>query len=106
MALADPVPPEFIPKVRAVLINHRADLIINKNPAQAAEIYRAALTICSEEAEYNELRAIMKYGLASALWKSKRIEEAKSVYADIPANEVGAPQKKLYEQLGKALAQP
>jgi Flp pilus assembly protein TadD len=106
VALADPVPPEFIPKVRAVLINHRADLIINKNPAQAAEIYRAALTICSEEAEYNELRAIMKYGLASALWKSKRIEEAKSVYADIPANEVGAPQKKLYEQLGKALAQP
>jgi len=106
LALTDPMPASFIPEVRAQLMDLRGDEMLAKYPNDAIAAYRTALQECQPGPERNELRAMIKYDLAQALFNNKQIEEAKTIYASIPPEEVGKPQKEKYTKLGKDLAAP
>lgn len=107
MAITSPMPAVFIPEVRAQLIDFRGDqLEARKQHEPAIEAYRAALQECPPDPEHNELRAMVKYDLAQALFNAKEIEEAKTVYATIPPAEIAKKLKTKFVQLGKNLATP
>ncbi len=107
MAISSPMPATFIPEVRAQLVDYRGDYFAGrKQSGPAIEAYRAALLECQPGPEQNELRAMIKYDLAQALFNDKQTEEAKTIYTSIPPEEVGKPQKAKYQQLGKRLAAP
>ncbi|MEO5716420.1 MAG: tetratricopeptide repeat protein [Luteolibacter sp.] len=105
-ALTDPMPASFIPEVRAQLMDLRGDQLVAKHPTDAIAAYRAALQECQPGPECNELRAMIKYDLAQALFNTKQTEEAKTLYASIPPAEVGKWYKDKYDKLGKSLAAP
>ncbi len=106
LALTDPMPASFIPEVRAQLMDFRGDELLAKQPEAAVTAYRAALQECQPGPERNELRAMVKYDLAQALFNTKQIDEAKTIYASIPSEDVGKTTKAKYLKLGKDLAAP
>jgi hypothetical protein len=106
MGFTSPMPAGFIPEVRAQLMDFRGDQLLAKQPQDAVAAYRTALTECQPGPERNELRAMITYDLAQALFNSKQVEEAKTVYASIPPAEVAKTLKDKYTRLGKSLAAP
>ncbi len=107
MVITSPMPAAFIPEVRAQLMDYRGDHFhMRKEYQPAIEAYRAALAECQPGPERNELRAMIQYDLAQSLFENKQLDEAKSIYASIPPNQVGKPQKEKYVKLGKSLTTP
>lgn len=107
MAITAPMPASFIPEVRAQLIDYRGDHFEwRKQHVPAIQAYRAALLECQPGPERNQLRAMIKYDLAQALFNAKEIEEAKTVYASIPPAEIAKKLKTKFDKLGKNLAAP
>lgn len=103
--IASPIPANFIPEVRAQLLDYRGDqlLLRYKRPDEAITTYRAALLECQPGPEYNNLRAMIQYDLAFALFSNKQFDEAKTVYATIRPEDVESRIKGKYQNLGKNL---
>ena len=104
--LAVELPADFIPEVRAQLYDQRGDMLMEKKPEEAAGAYRSALQACRAGAEHNFLRGMIKIHLTDALFQSKQMDEAKTVYATISPEEVSEDRKEKYVALGKQLSSP
>jgi hypothetical protein len=103
--LASPIPANFIPEVRAQLVDYRGDqlLLRYKRPDEAIATYRAAQLECQPGPERNQLRAMIQYDLAFALFSNKQFDEAKTVYVTIRPEDVEIRIKDIYQKLGKDL---